>query len=679
MSSNKNIFFRRRDENTGQLSFEFGDQSPSENRLPVQKTSTTIPWVEFGTMAGWVNQQPQYYDYLKKSSPKNNAILASKTRYVYGKGLVPKYLGLNKAQKLKLKAFVSRLNKSKVIRKLVRDKNDHNAFAVEIIFSRDRKTIYPAFLPVKNVRISKDEYESDGKTLKPEIFYYTKDWSKGKKAMSNPDFTEFHPFDWEDSKRDKSKRYIIYWKGDGYDDEKYALPDYVGGIPYIDADAEVANFVRNNTKNGFAGGYMVNFFDGEPTEDQKKEIVKRFDAVFHGTDNAGKSIKSFNPEGGKGVEVSPLIDNGQDDRFTTLNNFIRDEIFTAHTISPLVVGMKGENGFSNNADEKRTSIEAFVEDYVYESQQPLNELVDSFLEFNKIPGSAHLQRLDPIKPQFGEATLTTIATRDELREMAGLPVEVVEKNPFTDALNSMSPLLANKILESMSPSEIRSLIGLQAGPNGIARTTQIVTEEFSDDDAKVLDAFREFGFEDQTGMRLYGKRDLYAVDTFDAARQAKTYAFEFANSLENSVLKLLAGDPDLMPDELAEALKVKETAIDEAIAALIEQGMLTDAMELTPDGEEKVGDNEILVVYKYELRSDAPALVKGGHSRKFCEEMVKLSKTRSWTFEDIQNISNRLGYDVFSRRGGWYHNPKTDKNVPYCRHIFTQRLVRRAA
>ncbi len=677
MSSKKKNIFLYRPENPGQLSLEFGDQSTSEDRLPVQKTTNTIAWVEFGTMKGWVNQQPQYYDYIKKSSPKNNAILASKTRYVYGKGLVPEYRGLKEAQKLKLSAFLSKVRRTKVIRKLVSDRNDHNAFAVEVIFSRDGKTIYPAYLPVKNVRISKDEYIGDSKELKPTVYYYTNDWSNGKKAAQNKDFVEFSEWDWGVTKRDKSKRYIVYYKGDGYEDETYALPDYVGGVPYIDADCEVANFVKNNTKNGFAGGYLVNFFDGEPTDEQKKAIVERFDSVFHGTDNAGKSLKTFNPEGGKGVEVTPLNGNGQDERFVTMNNFIRDEIFTAHTVSPLVVGMKGDNGFANNADEKRTAIEAFTADFVYEKQQIFNELIDSFLEYSKIEGSAHLQRLDPMKPQLSEATLKEIATLDEMREIAGLEKQVRESNPVTDAINSLSPLVANKVLESMTLPEIRSLIGLITGPEGVAKTSSTITEEFSDDDAKVIAAFAEFGTED-LAFKFFDNRDLYATNVFEAAKQAELFSFEFANSVDNSILKLLAGDPEMSVDQLAKALKVTPKVVTSSIDALNSEGLL-EGMQPTPEGAEKVKDNEILVVYKYELRSDAPALEKGGKSRKFCEEMVKLSKTRSWTFEDIQAISQRLGYDVFTRRGGWYHNPKTDRNTPYCRHMFSQRLVRRAA
>jgi hypothetical protein len=38
-----------------------------------------------------------------------------------------------------------------------------------------------------------------------------------------------------------------------------------------------------------------------------------------------------------------------------------------------------------------------------------------------------------------------------------------------------------------------------------------------------------------------------------------------------------------------------------------------------------------------------------------------------WSMTDIQNISMRLGYDVLTRVGGWWNDPRN--KTPYqCRH-----------
>jgi hypothetical protein len=55
-------------------------------------------------------------------------------------------------------------------------------------------------------------------------------------------------------------------------------------------------------------------------------------------------------------------------------------------------------------------------------------------------------------------------TKEEIREKLSLPPLDAETSAgasmITDAINSLSPLVANKVLESMTPNEIRALIGL---------------------------------------------------------------------------------------------------------------------------------------------------------------------------------------------------------------------------
>ena len=79
------------------------------------------------------------------------------------------------------------------------------------------------------------------------------------------------------------------------------------------------------------------------------------------------------------------------------------------------------------------------------------------------------------------------------------------------------------------------------------------------------------------------------------------------------------------------------------------------------------------VLWSYELASSAPPLVSGGTSRPFCKKMVSLD--RLYSRQDIDFISSKLGYDVWSMRGGFYHNPKYDVTTKFCRHIWKQNIV----
>lgn len=607
--------------------------------LPVSKEIQSIDWVIFGvTKDKWDNLYPQYIDLLSKSSAKNSAILKAKNRHVYGKGLELDTTGLNQLGQLPALQFIQKVTESKVLPRLISDYNKHNGFSAEVILDKAGKKIGLHYLPFKNVRVSKDEYEKDEKTLKPKRYFYTKDWAtkKGNAVKQNKDFTIFEPFTWE-TKVEKSKRYIIYYKNDEYSEEFYPLPDYIGGVPYISADSEVGNFVEKNTKNGFSAGYLINIFGGEPTAEQKKEISDKIDETLHGSENAGKSIKSFNV-GDKGIEITPLSANGQDDRYNNLNNTIRVETFTSHCTPISAVEIPpSATGLTNNADQDRVSIEKWTENWVIPNQEPFNELCNAWMNYNGVSGKVHLQRLPPIKPYLTSADYINVHTRAEIRNLFGSPEEKVE------------PVIEQKLKE--------------------------LNIKFSkEDDLKIIGLFEACGVEDKE-YHCFSSQDLYATDTFDAISQAQFMKHQFASKIQNAILNLLKGDPTLKPSDLSQLTGESTKGINDLLSEMESEGLIDNGVP-TEKGIRTSDENEVQVVYKYKVRDDVPPVET--ESRPFCKELMRLSATRSWTIEQIQNISNQVGYDVFARRGGWYHNPDTGKNTPFCRHLWSSRLVRKA-
>lgn len=103
-----------------------------------------------------------------------------------------------------------------------------------------------------------------------------------------------------------------------------------------------------------------------------------------------------------------------------------------------------------------------------------------------------------------------------------------------------------------------------------------------------------------------------------------------------------------------------------------------DSVDLIP-----VSPNESLpktrikteILYSYELRHNAPALLPGGESRPFCKKLV--DQNLLYSREEIDNLKNEFGTDVWKYKGGWYTNPRTDAPTPQCRHIWVQNVVKR--
>jgi len=467
--------------------------------------------------------------------------------------------------------------------------------------------------------------------VKPRVYAYTCDWSN-RKPQDNPDFQIFHEFPWDWSELDNDKKYLVYYKDYRPNLGDYPLPEYIGAIPYIAADYEIGNFTYNNVREGFSAGVLVNFYGGEPSENQKAQIEERWKATKHGGDRAGDPILSFNEDKDSGIEVTPLSPNGQDDRFINLNTQIRDEIYTGHGFNPTLIGLSNANGFNNNADELRVASEMLQVTYVSQQQGVLEDFFNELSDINGVKGEFFIENLKPIKEAVDSAELAEILTINERRELAGY-----------------------KPLENSDT---------------IVQKTTMFSKE---DDEKLVRAFKNCGTDDNE-LELIDSRELFADNTADAISQGNRFKFESKKA--NALLGVLNSTPDLTKTELEELTGLDGSEIDNLLNELQEEGLVNENGIPTPEGSQV--QQEIFVVYKYglrfELRGEKEVLPT---TRDFCSNLVRLSKTRSWTIEDINAMNNDQGLDVFSSRGGFWNDAKTGITHPYCRHIWEQRLVTR--
>jgi len=127
------------------------------------------------------------------------------------------------------------------------------------------------------------------------------------------------------------------------------------------------------------------------------------------------------------------------------------------------------------------------------------------------------------------------------------------------------------------------------------------------------------------------------------------------------------------------ALGASATFVLSNILALKSQGLVQstdDGLEVTPEGMQSITTEEMIsVLYTYEKRPEVsgPDILPDGRTRSFCENLIALN--RAYTREEIDQISAAVGRNVWFYKGGWYHNPDTDKNEPSCRHFWKQNIV----
>jgi len=628
------------------LIFNFDAHKP-----PVFKEAKGKDYYLYGsdkTPKEWYNRYPDYLIDLYNKSSKHNAIINGKTNFIAGRGWILDDTVTKLNDKVLLSSFINHPGADSLFeltKKIVKDEVLIGGFALEVVLSKDGKKLIVNHLDFGNIRLGLDN----------ETYFYTSDWST-KKPEQNEDYTEYELFPWDES-AEKEKKYLIYYKSYRPNLKEYPLPSYIGGIPYIEADGEIANFVLNNVKNGFSAGTIVNFHSGEPTEDAKAYIETAFKKKFSGTDKAGNQMFIFDDGKERGVDVIPIDTNGQDDRFLNLNDQIQAEVFTSHgSVNPSLFGIKTESGLGNNADEIRTATEFLYTSYVEPQQRIYEQLFNQIASFMGLPTGLKIERIAPITSDFSEATLAEVMTTAEIREKAGLPVlEAQESGGAADALATLSPLVATKVLDNMTTEEIRGLVGLKGSPS-VQRTETKFASEMIDH------AFSTLGFSDD---------EIEVVEVLDI--DYNPFDFADVSSIDSQIIDILKANPESTVEEIAQQVGETPKQVQARINRLIQNNLLepTDnAHEVTEEGEDEV--TELITVYKYIERPDAPALRT--ESRDWCK--ARLRDSKSYTREEILSMVNTFGQSAFNHRGGWYTNPNTGTRTPFCRHIWSARTVK---
>jgi hypothetical protein len=600
----------------------------TNDKVPVFSEIRNKDYIKYGED----NNYPNFLVTLFNRSAKHNAILTAKQLYIAGQGLAFNAEGLPTDKIVSTQAFIDNANPYEslhsVSSKMALDIELFGGCYLHIIKSKDKKGIAEVYhLDYCNLRTNKDNSK----------IYYSEYWlnDDGSDNMSiKPDqITEYPAYGSKDY--EKGKEGVLYYKQYRPNIETYTLPEYIGAVPAIITDAEIANYHRASIQNGFMGGTMVTFMNGVPSDEEMSTVEKQMKKKFTGTDRANSLVIDFVDDPARAPQIQQLTGNDFDKRYEALNKTIQEEVFCGHKVtSPMLFGIRTE-GQLGGRNEMATAFQLFQNTYITPKQNAieviLNDLVGLKNKVTFIP-------IEPVMPEFSEQTLATILTKDEMREIIG-----------------------RKPLEVPQPIEV-------------------VQSKFSKDDQE-LAVFMEFGEPADTYTEVKKIKQVFSVADMD--NQSQMFAL---TTTEKGIIDILKNDDKATADDIAKLLKVKVKEIEDIMANMMDKGYLDDNLKLTPKGAEtKVPDfSELYVKYKYALRFDTqgPAILPNGRTRPFCEGMIKAD--RLYTREEINKIGERLGtiygipnYDAFTRRGGWYTEPGTNIHSPSCRHIWIQTLVKK--
>lgn len=617
-----------------------------ENKLPTFKENKSKDIYNFGDD----NLYPDLLVDLFSKSPKHNAIVSSKASYVAGVGTA--IVGENTQDVAKAEAKLKSINTyesfEEVKQKIAYDLELFNGFAIEVIWNRAKTAIAELYhLPFKNVRVGLDD-----------CYYYSEDWSNRREKI-----VHYNPFN-ENTRESKQLFYYkMYRPGQGV----YPLPDYVGALKYIEIDTEVSNWHLNSIKNGFSAQTLIQMFKGVPTPEEARKAKRRFKDSYQGTDNAGGLILMYNEPNERESIVSNIQPSDFDKQFDILNKTVQQEIFVGHKInSPMLFGVRVE-GQLGGRSEMIEAYEMFQQAYVEPRQGKMDEQLTYLFSFIS-PVKLETINKPPLGLDYLDLYTRNLISNEEARKELGLPElsQVKIQSNLNDAINSLSPLVANNVLSNMTINEKRQLAGLTpiVGGDALPSASPVA-----------LSKENPFGWDDERDLKVFAQ---FGED----ASLFEEVKMTFASDIEKAVLNTIKENKGITIGEVVNIIDADLLKVSQAIDNLNKTGMIQPAeggLTITEDGLKEIADiaTELLVRYKYEKAPNTKGDIIIDTSREFCRSVVRVD--RVYSREDINAMSALLGYDVWKRRGGWYTIPDSSPAVhrPSCRHIWAGKVVRR--
>lgn len=580
-------------------------------RVPSIFGDRTKEWIKFGED----NNYPKYLLDLARESAKHNAILKGKVSYICGAGFDVVFNG-SVEEKAKINNEVKRSDLSDVINRITYDFEIFNSMCLYVTKSKVGDMPKISHVDVSKIRIGKDLNK----------LFYSDDWSAYTQSEEKTGFKELPIYD------AVKKEGYIYYRHYSPELQAYALPEYIGAVPYIDIDKRIASFHLNNLAHGFSAGTLINFGNGEPTIEEQGVLERKIKKKFTGDEKAGEIILTFSNGQDRAPQVLSLQSNNFDKLFDTLKQTASEEIFTGHNVtSPMLFGVKTE-GQLGGRTEIVEAHELFKVLYVRTRQREVESFVNGILDDFDIKYSIKLNEKSAISERLSEQTLTTILTRDELRALAGYK-PLGEKENIQ--LSAQDPILLGLLACGEQEDKFEVLHS-----RGLVECSQ---------DAVT----KEIGF---------------------------FMSFDGLTKVQQDILGAIQSNAKITITEIAKAVKSDVKVVTNEVQRLFDLGYLKGTIgvdgAITSKGAKDLGNKEIIEVkYRYSLRPNAPSLVQGGKSRPFC---VSMSNSRKlYTREEIDSLSMSQGRDVWRYRGGWYTNPNTDVPQPSCRHMWEQVIVKR--
>jgi len=586
-------------------------------------------YIEFGKK----NDYPNYLVDLFNKSAKHNAIIKGKVNYITGNGFKIKE-GVDPIGE----QFIAQANRveslTEVLRKASIDIELFGGAYLQVIWSVTGENLAEVYhVDYTKIRTNADNTQ----------FWYSENWEdrKYKREVYNGFNSQL-----------RQGTQIMYLKEYRPNLNAYALPGYFGALNYVESDIEISKHVLGNAQTGFSASKLITLPNGEPSDDEKRQIERKFTDRFTGSDGK-KFILSFTNDASRKPIIEDLgaSDITKED-FGNVDKMIQQNIFAGHQITaPDLFGISTP-GQLGTRQQMRDSYEIFKNTYVNDKQIFLEQVFSLLAKLHGANSELQIIPVEPIGIEFSESIILQVAPKQWILEKLGI---------------DMTQYQQAEVVPEVAPVEI-----------------QQSKVQFSEDE--VVSVFEEFGVSKEE-YSIFKSREVFSQvpNELEEALHLE-FAEQALSGLEANVLDLIQKDKRVTAEVIAGTIMVDLDIVNRVLDGLEKRGILGTSVSrgiterklskpLSELNAPKPSTTSFMVRYSYEWRSDIPSNERNSAdhpSRVFCARLMQLD--RLYSRSEIEAISARLGYSVFDRRGGWWTKPN-GQHSPSCRHRWYAQTV----
>ena len=417
------------------LAYSYKIKNMKDNIININLETSTSPivaevrgkdWIEYGT-EDWRNLYPQFIIDLYYSSSITAAIVNATSEMIAGENLIIEdEEDRNTEARVKLQNFMDRANGNEslheVIKKLAFDFKLQGAFALNVVWSKDRTQIAEIY----HVDVSKVRCARPNELGKTKGYYISSDWSNTR--QNKPYYVP--AFNTNDR---TSANQIMYSGLYSPNMNSYFTSDWVSCSNWALIDARISEYHLNNISAGFSGSFMINFSNGIPTQEERFQIEQSITEKFTGQNNAGKFVLTFSDDKTRTPEVTPISPADLDKQYIALQELLTSNILSGHRVtSPMLMGIKNDTGLGSNVDELNSAANFYLNTVVKPFQDQIVKQLRKIFQVNQMDMPVNFIQLKPITLEFTSEDLKGVMTEEEIRDELGLePLDVEIREDFS--------------------------------------------------------------------------------------------------------------------------------------------------------------------------------------------------------------------------------------------------------